>query len=143
MILFPSNVFIRHLHRGSVIKFTHPEFPDKPHYFVVLNENPSKDGFLLLVACTSNTDGIRKIIGIQKHLGLGYVLVKTGEYGCFDRESYINCHEAYPFEIGKIKKRYEKGRVELKDPLPQGLIDKVLKACSDSPMFKPRYKKFL
>jgi len=143
MILFPSKIFISRLRRGSVIKFTHPEFTDKPHYFIVLNDNPSKDGFLLLVASTATTDWIKKIINRQKHLGGGYVFVKTGEYRYFDRDSYINCHKAYSFEIGKLKERYERGLVELKDSLPQELIDRVLKGCLDSPMFKPKYKKFL
>jgi len=143
MILFPSKVFIGQLRRGSVIRFSHPEFPDKPHYFIVLNINPSRDGFLLLVASTTNTGRIKEIIDTQKHLGGGYIFVKTGEYECFDRDSYINCHKAHPFEIGKLKKIYEKGSVELKDSLPQGLIDKVLKGCLDSPMFKPKFRKFL
>ena len=143
MILFPSKVFIGQLQRGSVIKFSHPEFPDKPHFFIVLNINPSKDGFFLLAASTTNTDTIKEIIDRQKHLGRGYIFVKTSEYQCFDRDSYIKCHKAYPFEIGELKKIYERGLVELKDSLPQGLIDKVLKGCLDSPMFKPKYKKFL
>jgi len=143
MILFPSKVFISQLKRGSMIKFIHPEFPGKPHYFIVLNINPLTDRFLLLVASTTNTDRIRKIINKQKHLERGYIFVKTGEYQCFDKDSYINCHKAYPFEIGKLKKIYERGLVELKDLLPQGFIDKVLKGCLESPMFKPKYKKFL
>lgn len=143
MILFPSKVFISRLHRGSVIKFTHHEFPNKPHYFIVLNKNPLKDGFFLLIVSTANTSRIKEIMDVQKHLVKGYIFVKTGEYQSFDRDSYINCHEAYPFEIGKLTKRYEKGLVELKDPLPQELIDKVLKGCLDSPMFKPKYRKFL
>lgn len=69
--------------------------------------------------------------------------MKTGGYQCFDRDSYINCHKAYPFEIGELKKRYEKGLVELKDSLPQALVNEVLKGCLCSPMFKPKYKKFL
>ena len=69
--------------------------------------------------------------------------MKTSEYQCFDRDFYINCHEAYSFEIGKLKERYERGLVELKDSLPQELSDRVLKGCLDSPMFKPKYKKFL
>ncbi len=143
MILFPSKFFISRLYRGSVIKFSHPEFPDKPHYFIILNKNPLKDGFFLLTASTANIDRIKKIIDTQKHLAEGYIFVKMGKYQCFDRDSYINCHKPYPFEIGKLKKRYEKGLVELKDPLPQELIEKVLKGCLDSPMFKPKYRKFL
>ena len=143
MILFPSKVFISRLRRGSVIKFPHPEFPEKPHYFPILNINPSRDGFLLLVVSTTNTDTIKEIIDKQKHLRAGYIFVKTGEYQCFDRDSYINCHKPYPFEIGELKEKYEKRSVELKDSLPQALINEVLKGCLGSPMFKPKYKKFL
>jgi hypothetical protein len=143
MILFPSKFFIARLQRGSVIRFSHPRFPGKPHYFIVLNNNPSRDRFLLFVTSTTNTDRIKRMIDRQKHLAGGYVFVKTGEYECFDRDSYINCHKAYPFEIGKLKKIYERGLVELKDSLPQKLTDKVLEGCLASPMFKPKYRKFL
>ncbi len=69
--------------------------------------------------------------------------MKTGEYRCFDKDSYINCHEGYPLEIGEMKERYERELVELKDPLPQRLLDKVLKGCLESAMLKPKYKKFI
>lgn len=73
MILFPWKVFISRLRRGSVIKFSHPEFPEKPHYFAILNINPSEDGFLLLVGSTTNTDRIKEIIDKQKHLRGGVI----------------------------------------------------------------------
>lgn len=143
MILFPPQVFISQLRRGNVIRFSHPEFPGKPHYFIVLNINPLKDGFLLLLTSTTNTERVKSAIDRQRHLERGYIFVRSGECQCFDRDCYINCHKAYSFEIGKLRKRYERGLVELKGSLPQGLTDKVLKGCSDSPMFKPKYAKFI
>jgi len=49
MIQFPPEVFINRLTRGTVIKFPHLDFPQKPHYFVILNINPLRDGFFLSV----------------------------------------------------------------------------------------------
>jgi hypothetical protein len=143
MILFPSSIFLKRLTCGSVIKFSHPDFPEKPHNFIVLNSNPLKDGFLLLIVSTSNVERVKEIVDRQRRLSGGYINVKQGEYKDFERESYINCHKPYAFEIGKLKAKYKKALVDMKERLPDELIKRVRKGCLDSPMFKPKYKKFI
>ena len=125
---------------GSVFYYVEKTFvtSNEPHYFVVLNRNPSTDPFLVLVCITSHVQKVKKIWG---HALNTLVEVGPKAYSKLKCPSIVNCNRYTPKTIEQLSFEAQTRILKHDDGIDESLLLLLRKALVASDQIEPKVKK--
>lgn len=138
----PSIHILATIRTGSVYYFEEEELlSDEPHYFVVLNQNPRTEEFLVLVCASSQVEKRKQII---QRLGFPQetlVLVLSSEYPIFSKDTVIDCNRVFEKTSQTLIEKLEQNKLKvctevMSDTILQKLIIGVLASSQISEKIK-------
>ena len=107
---------------------------------MVINKDPPKGPFLLLVCSTSQIEK-----AIERRRNIANTLVKIGqtEYSTFTTESIVDCNNVFKKTIEEIIARLQSKKLKLKPEMPIEIVNKLRRAVIASPVVENLIKKML
>ena len=119
----PPDVAIRaSIRPGSVYYFRHEELTSpKPHYFVVINIDPTSEEVILLVCASSKIGDVR----LRNRNNPQATLVEIGpaQYPGFSSESIFDCNNSvFPQSIQVLVQRLANKRLVMKSEMGTELV---------------------
>ena len=132
----------QNLRKGAVIYLHDPNFSPKPHYFVILNDAPTTDPYLIMACATSQAENRRASI-VANDLSVGSLVeVLPEEYSVFTQPTVFDCN--YP--VYRIKhfliKQHKRNKLRfISDPLPVAVLRRLCMGIQGSRLVEPKYKK--
>jgi hypothetical protein len=143
LVKVPPEVVIKGTIRpGSVYYFPHETFSSpEPHYFVVINVDPTIDDVILLI-CAST-----KIAIVKRQYWTcpdeTFVMISPQQYSGFKSMSILNCNHVIRQSTDQLVKRLADGRLKLKPEMDIGLVKQLRQGVLASPIETPNTKQLL
>ena len=117
---------------GSVYYFPHEKLSSKePHFFIVINIDPTEDKVIFLVCSSSKIDKVKQRNRCNPPQTL--ITISKEEYEDFTCDSIINCNNVYPESIEGLVDRLSKKTLKLKAEIDNKLVKKIREATWASP----------
>ena len=143
MIAIPPEVAIRGtIKPGSVYYFPEESFtsPD-PHYFVVINIDPSTDEVILLVCASSKISKVeyRRVNCPARTL----VKISPTQYPDFAEDSILDCNVVHEKTVAQLVEKMSKGRLKLKTKMDMKFVQRLRRGVLRSPLIPRRIKQQL
>lgn len=135
------------LQTGSVYYFAEdsPKFTStEPHYFVVVNQDPRTEEFLILVCASSQVTKTQDRIQ-----NLGYpeetlVLLTPDDYELFTKDTVINCNTVFQKSIQEIIEKGNQGNLRVcRALMPPAIVAQLQQGIQASPRIERKIKKML
>ena len=129
MVDIPAKVrILAAIQRGSVYYFEEEQLSsEEPHYFVVLNENPRTEDFLVLLVASSQ---VAKRIRIAKHLGFPpetIVVVTPTECPLFSKDTVNDCNSTIERTTESLIEKLESGTLRVcTEMLASEIVDNLI-----------------
>lgn len=129
---------------GSVYYFEDEELTsDEPHYFIVLNQNPRTEEFLILVCASSQIEKRRQII---QRLGFPeetLVLVTPSEYP-FSKDTVIDCNRVFEKTSQTLIEKLDQKKLKVcTEIMPDTILQKLLRGILASTQISEKIKRML
>ena len=137
----PPEVTIRAtIQPGSVYYFHHEDivYSNEPHYFVVINIDPSTEQVIFLVCASSRIDKVKERRNNLPPETL--VTVSPDEYLEFKYPSIFDCNTVYLDNIEHLIQRLVKKQLELKLEMNIQLVEQLRQGVIASPLIQPLIK---
>ncbi|HRI48007.1 MAG TPA: hypothetical protein PK559_12950 [Ignavibacteriaceae bacterium] len=130
------------LKSGSVYYFEDNSLTSiEPHYFVVLNHDPSNDFLLLLVCSSSQIDKVR--IRNKNNPSTTLVEITPKDYPDFTKDSIIDCNKVFPRSVNDLVNKLKQGKLKLKSELSANIVNRLQQGVLDSSMVEESLKRIL
>ncbi|MFC2017711.1 hypothetical protein ACFLTQ_00195 [Chloroflexota bacterium] len=143
MVHIPPDVAIKAaIQPGSVYYFPEDSFnTEEPHYFVVINLDPSEDTVIILVCSSSRIEKVRqrRIVFPSNTL----VEISPEQYCDFKVDSIIDCNYILEKNIEQLVEKLSQGNLLLKSEMNIEIVKKLREGVLDSPIIEDRIKKLL
>jgi hypothetical protein len=142
LVTVPANVQIyTTLKPGAVYYFHDKELTSpEPHYFIILNHDPIKDEYLILVCSSSRVDKVKKKL---KNCPDTFVEIFTDEYSGFTKDSIIDCNKIFKRTKEQLIEKCSLGELKLKTQIGMSLLEKIRKSVLSSKVVEEEYKKLI
>ncbi len=133
----PSDVVIRGTIRpGSVYYFHHEDFlhSTDPHYFAVINIDPTVEQVILLVCAFSG-----KFKVFQRRANLPpqtLIQVTPSQYSGFIYPSIFDCNDVYTENLENLIRRLGNAQLKLKPELDMQIVEQLRKGVLASPLIE-------
>ena len=125
------------------LKGDKPFESDKFHFFIVLNRDPKRDGFLLLVNGTSQIHKRENFLSHQNiDITATTVRLHPGDYPFVTKETIIDCNSISTFDINELSSVQNEVRF-LSAQMSQEDVARLVMAVKNSPNVAEVYKKLL
>src|SRR3989344_1523724 len=130
---------------GSVYYFEEEKLSsDEPHYFIVLNQNPRTEEFLILVCASSQIEKMRQIM---QRLGFPQetlVFVSPSEYPIFSKDTVIDCNRVFEKTSQTLIEKLEQNKLKVcTDMMPNGILQKLIEGVLASSQISGKIKQML
>lgn len=127
------------LSSGAVFYFPEKTFiTSDPHYFIVMNSNPTKEDDLILVVASSQ---IEKVLKRRKdESSETCVIIKPDEYKQFTKETVIDCNSCYRKNFTELVDLLEKRQLKFYLRLDDNLIKRLVNGIKKSRLIEQRIK---
>ncbi|MGE4318935.1 MAG: hypothetical protein AB7E96_08545 [Deferribacterales bacterium] len=129
-MIFPKDKFIERLKFGHVVRFSHPKFPEKEHFFVIVDNSPNKIPPMISLISSKSCSNKRS-----------YVVVEEHEYDFFTMQSFIDCDQVYDVTPDGLYELYKESRLSIQGTLLQPTLEKIKDTCWKSVGLEKSYKK--
>lgn len=137
-------VVVNHvLKQGAVLLFNHPHFPQKPHYFFLLNTNPIDDIVLLFVVATSQTETIDRMIRNRIIQENTIVRIQPGLCKFLPKHTYINCNNIHELTSEHMFDLLKKQRILQYEQVSTNILSNIFEAVMKSNTVINKHKKLL
>lgn len=130
---------------GSVYYFEEEQLRStESHYFILLNKDPCREEFLILVVASSQVAKRKQTI--QK---LGFpqetlVFVSPSEYPLFVKDTVIDCNRAFEKSSQSLIEKLEEGKLKVcKEIMPENVVGKLRQGVLVSPQISGRVRRML
>lgn len=137
----PPEVTIRAtIQPGSVYYFHHEDilYSHEPHYFVVINIDPSTEQVILLVCASSKIDKVRERRSNLPPETL--VTVSPDQYREFKYPSVFDCNTIYSDNVENLIWRLAEKQLELKLEMNMQMVEQLRQGVIASPLIQPYIK---
>ncbi len=143
MVKIPPEVAIRGTIRpGSVYYFPHESFSSpEPHYFVVINIDPTIDEVILLICASSKIANVKSQWRNCPDETL--VVISPHQYSGFKSLSILNCNHVIEQSIDQLVERLSNGQLKLKPEMSIELVEQLRQGVIISPTVSGRNKGLL
>lgn len=123
-------VFLESLKFGLVVRYAHPDFPEKEHFFVIVDYSPNKiPPMISLISSKSN-----------KHKET-YVQIEKDEYNFFTKQSFIDCDQVYEKTPDDLYKLFSESRLSIQGTFEQQTLERIKDKCYNSKQLAKIYRK--
>lgn len=139
----PADIQIRStIQTGSVYYFPEDNFNSpEPHYFIVLNTEPSHDEVIFLVCASTKIEAVRgRSLNCPKET---LVEVSPKQYVGFSKYSIINCNKVFEKSVSQLVDKLSQGKLKLKPRMDLHLVEKLIQGVSYSNGVERRIKRQL
>jgi hypothetical protein len=142
----PPNVrILATIRTGSVYYFEEEELlSDEPHYFVVLNQNPRTEEFLILVCASSQIEKRRQIM---QRLGFPQetlVFVSPSEYPIFSKDTVIDCNRVFEKTSQTLIEKLDQNKLKVcTEIMPDTILQKLIRGILASTQISEKIKRML
>lgn len=142
----PSSIrILATIKAGSVYYFEEEELSsDEPHYFVVLNQNPRTEEFLILVCASSQIEKRRQIM---QRLGFPpetLVFVSPSEYPIFSKDTVIDCNRVFEKTSQTLIEKLDQNKLKVcTEIMPNTILQKLIKGILASTQISEKIKRML
>ena len=143
MISFPPEYIFQNIQAGQVYLMRHPDYPEKKHFFVVVNFNPSQDDEHIIVVCTSKIEKAKRFCAIGGLPQETIVELAPADYKHFNKNTVINCNNAELMPKQELIDCLRIGRLEIRTPVGPEILSKIRRGILCSPRVKRGIKKKL
>ncbi|MNS44829.1 hypothetical protein D3C72_772810 [compost metagenome] len=136
---FPGNLvpgFVLHM-----VDLRHQD--PKYHFYVILNEKPDTDPWLVIAMATSKVDKVKAHMTARKLPPDTAVELQPGEYPHFSQPTIFNCNDVDIFPMATIKGRLEDGLVQYRRCVSPEVLQRLREAALKSPTLEPKYQKLI
>lgn len=113
----------------------------EPHYFIVLNHNPSNDLLLLLVCSSSQIPKVK--IRNKNNPPSTLVEISPKDYADFTKDSIIDCNMVFPRSVKELVTKLANGKLKIKSEMSASLVAKLRQGVLDSPLIAESLKRIL
>jgi hypothetical protein len=139
LVKVPPDVAIRaSIKLGSVYYFSHENFPEQPHYFIVIGINPLSKEIILLVNASSK---VAKVKAMRKDCPPNtLVVVRPQEYSGFNRVSIVDCNQVWEHRIEQLVQKLSNKSLQMKPEMDVRLVRKLRQGVLASQLIAPRIK---
>ncbi len=143
MVKIPPEVAIRGTIRpGSVYYFPHESFSSpEPHYFVVINIDPTIDEVILLICASSKIANVKS--QWRNCPDETFVVISPHQYSGFKSISILNCNHVIEQPIDQLVERLSNERLKLKPEMSIELVEQLRQGVIFSPTVSGRIKGLL
>lgn len=133
------------LTRGAVFYFVDEELTSsEPHYFVVLNQDPITDDYLILVVASSQIEKRVNFVKRNNFPSETLVFITPDEFSVFKKNTVIDCNNVFQKTNEILVKKLESENLRIHtEVLPETIILKLLKGVQSSHMVSDEVKDIL
>jgi len=130
---------------GSVYYFEEEELSsDEPHYFVVLNQNPRTEEFLILVCASSQVEKRKQIAQRLGFPSETQVIISPSEYPLFSKDTIIDCNRVFEKTSQTLIEKLEQNKLKVcAEMMPDGILQKLVGGVLVSSQISEKIKKML
>ncbi|MBN2186368.1 MAG: hypothetical protein JW732_02835 [Dehalococcoidia bacterium] len=127
---------------GSVYYYSDPSLKSTyPHYCIVVNIDPSKEGVIFLVHASHRINKVReRRKGCPKET---LVEISPLQYSEFNKKSIIDCNEVLERDIDVIASKFDQRKLEIKPVMGLRLVRILRKGLIVSNQISPHIKSLL
>ena len=130
---------------GSVYYFEEDELSsNEPHYFVVLNQKPHTEEFLVLVCASSQVEKRKQII---RRLGFPQetlVFISPSEYPIFSKDTVIDCNRVFEKTLQTLIEKLDQNKLKVcTEVIPDIVLQKLIEGIVASTQISERIKRIL
>lgn len=142
----PSSIrILATIKTGSVYYFEEEELSsDEPHYFVVLNQNPRTEEFLILVCASSQIEKRRQIM---QRLGFPQetlVFVSPSEYPTFSKDTVIDCNRVFEKTSQTLIEKLDQNKLKVcTEIMSDTILQKLIRGILASTQISEKIKRML
>jgi hypothetical protein len=130
------------LRAGTVYYFVHRAlYSEEPHYFVVVNAEPTSDTVVLLAVASSQIERIRARRANLPEETL--VAVEPAQYGAFTKPTLIDCNQVFELPREELIAKFKEKELRHHPDLPGGIMDKVRAGILASPRVDDIHKELV
>ncbi len=129
MIDIPAEIRILvSIQRGSVYYFEDDQLSsEEPHYFIVLNENPRSEDFLILLVASSQVVKRTRIANLLGFPPETLVVITPTECPLFTKETIIDCNSTFERTARSLIEKLEQGKLKVcTEILPSEIVDRLI-----------------
>ncbi|MDO9547352.1 MAG: hypothetical protein Q7J65_00080 [Candidatus Marinimicrobia bacterium] len=126
---------------GSVYYFPDEELSSpEPHYFIVLNHNPSDDMVLLLVCSSSQIEKVKR-----RRSGLPGTCIEIvmSDYKDFTVDSIVDCNNVFKRSINHLVNKLTSGDLKIKSEMNFAIVQRLRSAVLNSTLVSREDKQML
>ena len=135
---YPESMLNLCLHEGAVFYLVDRAFTSaEPHYFIVLNHNPSNDELLVVTVASSQIDNVKRRRSFLPSETL--VEVAESEYEAFTKDSIIDCNSARTKSKQQVLEQLNSGGTSAVR-MPLDILNKLRTGVLASPVVEPSVK---
>ena len=130
---------------GSVYYFEEEELSsDEPHYFVVLNQNPRTEEFLILVCASSQVEKRKQIAQRLGFPSETQVIISPSEYPLFSKDTIIDCNRVFEKTSQTLIEKLEQNKLKVcTEMMPDGILQKLIGGVLASSQISGKIKQML
>lgn len=141
----PTDVIISiSLKPGAVFLYSDDDFPDKKHFFVVLNKEISDNTSDLVLVCATSQVQARKQFIQSRNLGLEtLVVVEDSDCDFLNKQSAFDCNSAMLRPIAYLKSKLDEDEVPTVQQVDTQLLSKLQNGVLKSRMVSEKIKKII
>lgn len=136
-------ILVSTLKPGAVYLYHDHEFPEKAHFFVVINQNITSTEPLYLVCASSQVDKKKDFV-LRRHFPIEtLVIVQPKECPFLTVKTVFDCNSILVRAIATIQKKIEAEEILRYEEVSDDLLDRLRESAMKSPMVTGNIKKCL
>ena len=142
----PSSIrILATIKTGSVYYFEEEELSsDEPHYFVVLNQNPRTEEFLILVCASSQIEKRRQIMQRLSFPQETLVFVSPSEYPTFSKDTVIDCNRVFEKTSQTLIEKLDQNKLKVcTEIMSDTILQKLIRGILASTQISEKIKRML
>ena len=139
----PSSIrILATIKTGSVYYFEEEQLSsDEPHYFIVLNQNPRTEEFLIFVCASSQVEKRKQII---QRLGFPretLVFVSPSEYPIFFKDTVVDCNRVFEKTSQTLIEKLDQNKLKVcTEIISDAILQKLIKGILASTQISEKIK---
>jgi hypothetical protein len=112
----------------------------KSRYFIVLNNNPKTDDFLVLATITKQIENQSKFVKKVGEDPSTLVPISPEDFAPLKVASVVSCNKVYPMTLTVLMKKIEDGGTMLPDKVPKPILSAIVSGVMKSAQVEGEYK---
>jgi hypothetical protein len=131
------------LQPGALYLFKHDDFPEKYHFFVVLNKSVNPGDTLYMVCASSQVMNRMDYVNRRNISKKTLVIQPPSATGIFKKETIFDCNKVYDVSFEVLRQKLCDHDVPMVEVVSASLLDQLREAVKLSPLVPRKFKKLI